>query len=82
MHRHAKKPGSLIQFVKDRPGHDRRYAIDCSKIERELGWRPGVSFEEGLAETVAWYRANADWVARVRSGEYRRYYERQYGVPA
>jgi dTDP-glucose 4,6-dehydratase len=73
------KPASLIRYVKDRPGHDRRYAIDCSKAERELGWRPAVPFEEGLRQTVAWYREHADWVARVRTGEYLKYYERQYG---
>jgi dTDP-glucose 4,6-dehydratase len=74
------KPESLIRYVKDRLGHDRRYAIDCTKIERELGWRPEVPFAEGLRETVAWYQANADWVAGVRSGDYRRYYQKQYGV--
>jgi dTDP-glucose 4,6-dehydratase len=73
------KPPSLIRHVKDRPGHDRRYAIDCSKIERELGWRPQVAFEEGLRETIAWYAANGAWFAQVRSGEYRSYYDRQYG---
>ena len=56
------KPVSLIRHVTDRPGHDRRYAIDCSKIERELGWRPEVGFEEGLAQTVEWYRANQRWI--------------------
>jgi dTDP-glucose 4,6-dehydratase len=76
---HLGKPGSLIRFVADRPGHDRRYAIDCSKIQRELGWRPTVPFEEGLRDTVAWYRANQAWVDQVRSGEYRNYYEKQYG---
>jgi dTDP-glucose 4,6-dehydratase len=74
------KPASLVRYVKDRPGHDRRYAIDCSKLERELGWQPETPFAEGLQETIAWYQANADWVAGVRSGEYRRYYEKQYGV--
>jgi dTDP-glucose 4,6-dehydratase len=73
------KPHNLIRHVKDRPGHDRRYAIDCSKIERELGWRPTVSLEEGLRETIRWYEDQADWVAQVRSGEYLHYYERQYG---
>jgi dTDP-D-glucose 4,6-dehydratase len=73
------RPRSLIRHVADRPGHDRRYAIDCSRIERELGWRPGIPFEEGLRETVAWYRAHGDWVARVRSGDYLKYYEKQYG---
>jgi dTDP-glucose 4,6-dehydratase len=78
--RAVNKPLSLIRYVKDRPGHDRRYAVDCTKIERELGWKPTVSFEQGLCDTVAWYQTNAAWVARVRSGEYLRYYERQYGA--
>jgi dTDP-glucose 4,6-dehydratase len=73
------KPRSLIRYVKDRPGHDRRYAIDCTKIEQELGWRPRIAFEEGLRETVRWYREHADWVAAIRTGEYLKYYERQYG---
>jgi dTDP-glucose 4,6-dehydratase len=73
------KPKTLIQYVQDRPGHDRRYAIDCSKAERELGWRPQVTFEQGLKETIDWYRANQAWVNQVRSGEYLKYYERQYG---
>ncbi len=73
------KPASLIRYVKDRPGHDRRYAIDCSKAEREPGWKPAVQFEEGLRQTVAWYREHAEWVARVRTGEYLKYYEKQYG---
>jgi dTDP-glucose 4,6-dehydratase len=76
------KPRSLIRFVADRPGHDRRYAIDCAKIERELGWRPTVAFEQGLCDTIAWYQANAAWVSQVRSGEYLAYYEKQYGPPA
>jgi dTDP-glucose 4,6-dehydratase len=73
------KPASLIRYVKDRPGHDRRYAIDCSKVERELGWKPVVPFEDGLRETVAWYQAHSDWVAKIRTGEYLQYYEKQYG---
>jgi dTDP-glucose 4,6-dehydratase len=73
------KPASLIRPVPDRPGHDRRYAIDCARIERELGWRPEIGFEEGLRQAVDWYRGHADWVAAVRSGDYLRYYERQYG---
>jgi dTDP-glucose 4,6-dehydratase len=73
------KPESLIRFVQDRPGHDLRYAIDCSKAERELGWKPEIPFEAGLRETIDWYRQHADWVARVRSGEYRTYYQTQYG---
>lgn len=72
------KPASLIRYVADRPGHDRRYAIDCSRIEHELGWQPGISFEEGLAGTVLWYRENAAWLDGVRSGDYLEYYERQY----
>lgn len=74
------KPPSLIRYVKDRPGHDRRYAIDCSKIERELGWKPSITFADGLRETVAWYRDRADWVANIRTGEYLKYYEKQYGA--
>jgi dTDP-glucose 4,6-dehydratase len=73
------QPRSLIRYVKDRPGHDRRYAIDSTKIERELGWRPWIAFEEGLRETVHWYREHGDWVAAIRTGEYLKYYERQYG---
>ncbi len=74
------KPRSLIRHVRDRLGHDRRYAIDCTKTERELGWRPETPFEQGLRETIDWYRSHAGWVAQVRSGEYRDYYERQYGM--
>lgn len=73
------KPKTLIKYVKDRPGHDRRYAIDCSKAEQELGWAPRVPFEKGLQETIAWYKANAEWVANIRSGDYLKYYEKQYG---
>jgi len=73
------KPRTLIKHVQDRLGHDRRYAIDCSKAERELGWRPQVSFDSGLRETIDWYKANEAWVRNVRSGEYLKYYERQYG---
>ncbi len=73
------KPRSLIRFVEDRPGHDRRYAIDPSKVEREFGWRPQETFQSGLQKTIAWYQANQAWVEKVRSGEYRAYYERMYG---
>lgn len=76
------KPRTLIRYVQDRPGHDRRYAIDCAKIERELGWRPEVKFEDGLRETIAWYKSHPDWVAKIRSGDYLLYYERQYGLRA
>jgi dTDP-glucose 4,6-dehydratase len=72
------KPDSLIQYVQDRPGHDRRYALDSSKIRRELGWSPLVSFEEGIRKTIEWYRANSVWLDHARSGEYRNYYERHY----
>jgi dTDP-glucose 4,6-dehydratase len=73
------KPRSLIRFVPDRPGHDRRYAIDCSKIEAELGWSPTITFEDGLRETVKWYRDHPEWIAGIRTGEYLQYFERQYG---
>ena len=68
----------LITFVKDRPGHDLRYAIDASKIERELGWRPSVSFEEGLDITINWYLENTTWLEHVTSGSYKNYYETMY----
>ena len=70
---------TLIRYVEDRPGHDRRYAIDCSKIERELGWRPQIAFADGLGETIRWYLDNQSWVNTIRSGDYLKYYERQYG---
>jgi len=73
------KPHSLIKFVTDRPGHDRRYATDPTKIEDELGWHPEESFSSGIEKTVKWYRENAEWVARTRSGAYLEYYERTYG---
>ncbi|MGE5488471.1 MAG: dTDP-glucose 4,6-dehydratase [bacterium] len=69
----------LIQFVADRPGHDRRYALSSAKVRRETGWEPEVEFTDGLARTVKWYRENVGWVERVRSGEYQSYYERNYG---
>jgi dTDP-glucose 4,6-dehydratase len=69
----------LITFVKDRPGHDRRYAVDCSKIEKELGWRPSVAFEQGLALTVRWYLDNSAWIENVRSGAYREWIAQNYG---
>ena len=73
------KPHSLIRFVKDRPGHDRRYAMDFSKVERELGWKPTVSFEEGVRLTVAWYKVHQEWWRKIKTGEYLEYYERMYG---
>ncbi|MFN4299313.1 MAG: dTDP-glucose 4,6-dehydratase [Thermaurantimonas sp.] len=68
----------LITFVKDRPGHDRRYAIDASKINRELGWKPSVTFEQGLSETIDWYLNNTEWLTHVTSGAYQHYYEQMY----
>ena len=76
---HLGKPDSLIKFVKDRPGHDRRYAIDPALAERELGWAPQETWDSGLQKTIDWYRTNTDWVERARSGAYREFYERQYG---
>ncbi len=73
------KPESLIEFVRDRKGHDRRYAIDPSKISRELGWVPEVSFREGLRKTIRWYLDNRNWWETITSGEYRNYYEHTYG---
>ncbi|CAH2030793.1 dTDP-glucose 4,6-dehydratase [Trichlorobacter ammonificans] len=81
----GRQPGEnrgLITFVKDRPGHDKRYAIDASKLKRELGWSPSYTFEQGIAETIDWYLANQEWVAEVTSGAYRDYYCRQYGEAA
>ena len=69
----------LITFVKDRPGHDRRYAIDSSRIQRELGWEPDHDFSAGMKRTVDWYLAHRDWCDRIRSGEYQSYYQQQYG---
>lgn len=72
------KPESLIRFVKDRPGHDRRYGIDATKIRRELGWQPKYNYETGIQETIRWYLANQDWMDQVTSGAYLQYYEQQY----
>jgi dTDP-glucose 4,6-dehydratase len=74
------RPHSLIQFVKDRPGHDRRYAIDPALIESELGWQPLETWESGLQKTIAWYQDNNQWLERARSGAYRDYYRTQYGT--
>jgi dTDP-glucose 4,6-dehydratase len=73
------KPESLIRYVQDRPGHDRRYALSSEKLMHETGWSPKMDFETGLARTIDWYRTNATWVERVRSGAYRTYYEKNYG---
>ena len=69
---------SLITYVKDRPGHDKRYAIDASKIHQELGWQPSLQFAEGLEKTIDWYLSNTDWLNNVTSGEYQKYYSKQY----
>jgi dTDP-glucose 4,6-dehydratase len=76
------KPLSLVRYVKDRPGHDRRYAIDPQKVETELNWRPQETWESGLDKTIKWYAENHTWIERARSGAYRDYYTRQYGVEA
>jgi len=68
----------LITFVKDRAGHDLRYAIDSTKLQNELGWKPSLQFEEGLEKTVDWYLANEEWLQNVTSGDYQKYYEAQY----
>ena len=72
------KPESLIQHVKDRPGHDRRYALDSSKLQRELGWKPKVSLKDGLSRTIRWFRENQEWLNGVRSGAYMEYYRTHY----
>jgi len=77
-----REPGSsakLITFVKDRKGHDLRYAMDTSRITRELKWKPAHTFEQGLSKTVDWYLSNQDWINRVTTGAYQTYYEKQYG---
>jgi dTDP-glucose 4,6-dehydratase len=72
------KPESLIAFVKDRPGHDRRYAIDSAKLEKELNWRQSLSFEDGIIQTITWYQQNTGWWQRIISGEYKEYYRMMY----
>ncbi len=74
------KPHSLIKYVTDRLGHDRRYAIDAAKVEQELGWKPQTSWEDGLQKTISWYQTNEDWINRIRNGAYRDYYAKQYGT--
>jgi dTDP-glucose 4,6-dehydratase len=72
------RPESLLKFVTDRPAHDRRYALNCAKLENELGWRPSWEFERGLAETIRWYQGNSSWLKETRSGEYQNYFDRHY----
>jgi len=72
------KPETLLSYVKDRPGHDRRYALKCDKVERELGWKPSINLEDGLRTTVDWYRNNKEWLAAVRGGDYLNYYQQYY----
>jgi dTDP-glucose 4,6-dehydratase len=72
------KPETLLNYVKDRPGHDRRYALSCKKMERDLGWKPSIPLDEGIRQTIEWYRGNGDWMERIRAGEYRSYYEKYY----
>jgi dTDP-glucose 4,6-dehydratase len=79
LERSAGENRKLITFVKDRPGHDRRYAIDASRLKRDLGWEPAYTFERGIAETIDWYLANQEWVTEVTSGAYLDYYSQQYG---
>jgi dTDP-glucose 4,6-dehydratase len=76
--RNAGKSSELITYVKDRPGHDLRYAIDASKINKELGWKPSVTFEQGLERTIDWFLSNETWLNNVTSGEYAKYYDKQY----
>jgi dTDP-glucose 4,6-dehydratase len=76
---HLGRDESFIEYVKDRPGHDRRYAMDIARISSDLGWRPRYDFATGLAETIEWYKANEPWWRRIKSGEYRNYYDKQYG---
>jgi dTDP-glucose 4,6-dehydratase len=72
------QPETLLSYVKDRPGHDRRYALDCKKMERELGWKPQITLEDGLRQTIDWYKSNQAWLAAVRKGDYLSYYEKYY----
>ncbi len=78
LNRHEGTSAGLISYVKDRAGHDLRYAIDATKLTNELGWKPSLQFEEGLEKTVDWYLQNEEWVNDVTSGNYQRYYEDQY----
>ncbi len=72
------KPETLLTYVKDRPGHDRRYALDCKKIDAELGWNPQITLNDGLRQTIDWYKTNPAWIAGVRGGDYLSYYDKYY----
>jgi dTDP-glucose 4,6-dehydratase len=74
------KDDSYIEYVKDRPGHDKRYAIDFLKIKNELGWQPQVSFKEGIKKTIEWFKKNEQWWRNAKSGEYQKYYNEQYDL--
>jgi dTDP-glucose 4,6-dehydratase len=78
MNRSEGETAKLITFVKDRAGHDKRYAIDATKLNKELGWKPSLQFEEGLDKTIDWYLANGEWINNVTSGAYKEYYNDQY----
>jgi dTDP-glucose 4,6-dehydratase len=78
LNRPAGESEGLITFVTDRAGHDQRYAIDAGKLKNDLGWTPGITFEEGLERTVEWYLANEEWLKDVTSGHYQQYYDEQY----
>jgi dTDP-glucose 4,6-dehydratase len=77
--KHLRKPASLVRHVEDRPGHDRRYALDSNKLIMRTGWRPQIPFEEGIARTIDWYVRRRDWWEPIKAGEFRAYYERMYG---
>ena len=72
------RPESLLRFVTDRPAHDRRYALNCTKVKSDIGWEPHWDFERGLAETIRWYQTNSAWLEKTRNGEYNSYFERHY----
>jgi dTDP-glucose 4,6-dehydratase len=74
----TEKPETLLRYVADRPGHDRRYALDSAKIQTELGWKAEISLEEGVRQTIEWYKSNRKWLSEVRAGEYLSYYEKYY----
>ena len=78
LNREPGESAALITYVKDRAGHDLRYAIDSSKLQRDLGWVPSLQFEEGLEKTVEWYLANEEWMENIINGEYQNYYKKQY----